>query len=242
MTRKQDSNETAQLQFYATMPRDCSYLDARQAVSVFADPGATLTQSIYDRLSVMGFRRSGNDLYRPACPGCSACVPLRVPVPYQRSHSQQRCWKRNQDLTVRVLPADFQPQHYDLFQRYLQARHATGGMTDSSEKQYMEFLASYWSETYFIEFTLDETVLAVAVTDYLDDALSAVYTFFDPQQNRRSLGSYCILYQLALAEQLEKNHVYLGYWIEACQAMRYKTNFQPCEIFQNGRWELKPAF
>jgi arginine-tRNA-protein transferase len=238
MTRQQSTDLPAWLRFYATLPRTCSYLEQRQAVSVFADPSAVLDTSIYDRLAVAGFRRSGNDLYRPACPGCSACIPLRVPVDYVRSRKQQRAWKLNQDLDCTILPADFRKDHYELYKTYLEARHPDGGMADTDQNQYMEFLTSYWSETRFIEFRLDQKLVAVAVTDYLNNALSAVYTFFSAEHSRRSLGTYSILYQLELAKQLGFSWVYLGYWIDACTKMGYKADFQPCEIFQDGQWQL----
>lgn len=237
MTRQQTPSLPEQLQFYATMPRRCSYLEARQSVSVFADPGATLNPSIYNKLAVMGFRRSGNDLYRPACPGCAACIPLRVPVPYRPNRSQRRAWSRNQDLRCHILPAAFREDHFALYQRYLEARHRHGGMLDSDQNQYMEFLTSYWSETRFIEFRQAQQLVAVAVTDYLNDALSAVYTFFDPELTERSLGTYAILYQLTLAAERSLRWLYLGYWIEDCKNMRYKSAFQPCETFQDGRWQ-----
>jgi len=229
--------ELTELRFHATLPRPCSYLEGRQAVSVFADPEATLSQSLYDQLARLGFRRSGSDLYRPACPGCTACVPVRVPLPYRRSRNQQRIWNRNRNLQCRILEPGFNDEHFSLYRRYLRSRHAGGGMDESTPEQYLDFLTSYWSETRFIEFRQDGALLGVAVTDYLRDALSAVYTFFDPElSRRRSLGTFGILYQLELAQELGLDWLYLGYWIEECRKMSYKSRFRPFEAMLNGRW------
>lgn len=225
-----------ELRFFATVPRPCSYLEGRKAVSVFADPKAVLSTPLYDQLAPMGFRRSGNDLYRPACPGCAACVPVRVPLPYRRGRNQQRIWRRNADLSCRILEPGFRQDHFDLYQRYLQARHAGGGMEQSTPEQYLDFLTSYWSRTRFIEFREGAGVVAVAVTDYLTHALSAVYTFFEPTLEPRSLGTYAILYQLHLAQKSGLAHLYLGYWIEECAKMRYKSRFRPFEALHDGRW------
>jgi arginine-tRNA-protein transferase len=238
MSRQQPRDLPDGLLFYATQARTCSYLDTEQATSVIADPAATLTPSIYNQLAAAGFRRSGNDIYRPACLHCSACIPLRIPTDFSRNRNQRRAWTSNQNLTCKILPATFNAEHFDLFRDYLQSRHPDGGMTDTDQEQYLEFLTSYWSNTRFIEFRENNKLLAVAVTDYLDSALSAVYTFFDPEQRQRSLGTYAILYQLELVKQLNLNWLYLGYWIEACPSMRYKADFHPCEGFKDGRWQI----
>lgn len=238
MSRQESPGAPNELRFYVTMPRGCSYLDDEQAVSVFADPSAILNQSIYNQLAAAGFRRSGSDLYRPGCPDCSACIPLRIPVDtFSPSRSQRRTRKRNRNIDCKILPAAFRYDHYALYKDYLQSRHPDGGMLDSDQHQYMEFLTSYWCKTRFIEFRENGKLLAVAVTDYLDTALSAVYTFFDPDERQRSLGTFAILYQLDLAKRLGSSWLYLGYWIDACPAMRYKADFHPCELFSDGRWQ-----
>lgn len=238
MSRQESRGVSHDLRFFVTQPRDCSYIDDKQAASVFADPSAILSQPIYNQLAAAGFRRSGSDLYRPGCPNCSACIPLRVPADsFSPNRSQQRTWNRNRNIDCKILPAAFREDHYALYRDYLQSRHPDGGMLDSDPHQYMEFLTSYWCKTRFIEFRDNGKLLAVAVTDYLDTALSAVYTFFDPDARQRSLGTYAILYQLDLVKRLKLSWLYLGYWIDACPAMRYKTNFHPCELFNNGRWQ-----
>lgn len=228
------------LRFYLTVPRPCAYLEDRQAVSIVADPEARLDQAIYQQLVLRGFRRSGADIYRPACPGCQACVPLRIPVPHPASRGHQRVLRRNRSVRLDILPAEFREEHFQLYRRYLEARHPGGEMVDGGREQYQSFLISYWSETVFVEFREDGRLLAVAVTDLFDDALSAVYTFFDPDEVRRSLGTFAILSQLALAERAGLNWVYLGYWIDACDKMRYKALFRPHEVLHAGRWLSVP--
>lgn len=226
----------AGLRFFATPPRPCSYLPGRQSVSVFADPGARLSQPQYDSLATLGFRRSGGDLYRPACAGCNACVPVRVEVPYRRSRNQQRVWHRNRDLVCRDLPPAYRDEHYALYMRYQRHRHPGGGMDETTPEQYLDFLTCDWSRTRFLEFRAGGRLLGVAVTDYLADALSAVYTFFDPDQAARSLGTFSILYQLDLAQRLGLDWLYLGYWIADCRKMAYKVRFRPLQGLRDGRW------
>jgi leucyl-tRNA---protein transferase len=225
------------LRFFLTVPRPCAYLDGRQAVSVVADPEARLNPALYSDLALRGFRRSGADVYRPACPGCDACVPLRIPVPYSPNRSQERVLRRNRAVQIEILPAEFRDDHFQLYRRYLAARHPHGGMAETNADQYREFLISCWSKTVFIEFREDGRLLAVAVTDLLDDALSAVYTFFDPAEAGRSLGTFAILSQMNIAERARLRWTYLGYWINACDNMRYKARFKPHEVLRDGRWQ-----
>ncbi|HHJ13902.1 MAG TPA: arginyltransferase [Gammaproteobacteria bacterium] len=226
------------LRFFATPPHACSYLEQRQAVSVFADPEARLDMEIYARLAPMGFRRSGGDLYIPSCPACERCIPLRVMATgFEPDRSQRRVRKRNPDVRCTPREARFREEHFELYRRYLGARHAGGGMDDPTPEDYMRFVASDWSDTLFLELRLpDRHLLGVAVTDCLPDALSAVYTFFDPRLDRRSPGILAVLMQLELARQLGLDWLYLGYWIPECRKMRYKARFRPFQILRNGRW------
>ena len=231
-------NEERSLRFFATAPRPCSYLEDRSAVSIFADPDATLDQNIYNQLVQHGFRRSGKDLYVPSCPGCTKCIPVRTSVKhFSLSKNQQRVWKRNKDLTWRTLPAEFNEEHFELYSRYLENRHAGGGMEDPTPEEYMSFLSSSWSNTIFLEARLDKQLVAVAVTDHLNDALSSVYTFFDPDLPRRSLGTLSVLLQLQKASNINKNWLYLGYWIQESQKMSYKSRFKPLQMFSDGQWQ-----
>ncbi|HFD79441.1 MAG TPA: arginyltransferase [Gammaproteobacteria bacterium] len=225
------------MRFFATVPRPCSYLDARDAVSVFADPDASLSPWIYQQLAQFGFRRSGNDLYVPACPTCSECTPVRIPAAeFHRSRNQQRIWNRNRDLECRLLGPEYRREHFELYRDYLARRHRGGGMDNPTPQEYRRFLLSDWCHTRFLELRLQDRLAAVAVTDYLDDALSAVYTFFDPDLARRSLGTYAILRQLQLAQQSRRRWLYLGFWIPGSPKMEYKNRFRPLEGFRDGRW------
>lgn len=230
--------ERFSLRFYATAPRACSYLDERTAVSVFADPEAELSQGIYNQLALFGFRRSGKDLYVPSCPGCSQCIPVRVSATgFRPSRSQKRVLKQNQDIEWQVLPAEFSDEHYELYCRYLASRHAGGGMENPTPDEYMNFLTCEWSKTVFIEYRLQGRLFGLGVTDVLDNALSAVYTFFDPEQQTRSPGTLSILRQLQLANEQGLDWLYLGYWIAGCSKMSYKSRFRPLQVFHEGHWQ-----
>lgn len=243
MDKNRPHNDDKELRFFATAPRSCSYLEGRDTISVFADPDARLTPAVYQQLARFGFRRSGNNLYVPACPGCSQCIPVRIPAArFRRSRNQQKIWNRNRDLVCTVLPAEFRQDHFELYQRYLASRHPGGGMDQPTREDYLGFLSSYWSETFFFEFRRGDQLAAVAVTDRLGNALSAVYTFFDPNMQRRSLGTYAILRQVELARELGNDWHYLGYWVPGCDKMRYKSRFRPLEVYRNGKWRtLEPG-
>lgn len=231
------SAETLRLSFYATPEHDCSYLLDRQSITVFADPNASLDNHIYSNLSRYGFRRSGKHIYRPSCPTCSACIPVRIPVKeFKPDRSQRRVWKANQDIHVQMLSAEYRQEQHDLYIRYIQARHPEGGMNDPDPDKYMEFLTSDWSVTRFLEFRLGNELQAVAVLDLLEDGISSVYTFFNPDLPKRSLGTLGILWSIEMTRKMDYNWLYLGYFIEECSKMNYKSRFQPLEKFIQGRW------
>lgn len=215
----------------------CSYLPDRIARSLYADTGLKMSVPIYSRLAEQGFRRSGDLVYRPHCRACRACVPMRIPVNrFVPDRSQLRNFRRNGDLEVIGKPARLDDEHYQLFQNYLTARHADGDMADSSPEDYIGFLGSQWAETIFFEFRRGGDLLAVAVVDRLDLGLSAVYTFFDPDQARRGLGTFAVLWQIGEARRLGLEWLYLGYWIGDCRKMTYKQRYRPLEAFVDGEW------
>ena len=228
---------SARMLLFATPPHACGYLDGQTATTVFADPRVANNSSVYTMLSRYGFRRSGNHLYRPQCETCHACVPVRVAVkPFQIRKSQKRVWRRNQDLEVRTRDDSFDPEHFSLYRKYIGARHPGGSMDNPSEEQYREFLTCAWANTAFFEFRLEKRLAAVAVSDVLDDGLSAVYTFFDPDLSRRSLGAFAILWQIEEARRRGLSWLYLGYWIEESPKMRYKGDYRPQQRLIDGRW------
>lgn len=226
-------------EIYLSPPHACEYLKGELASILFLSPEQTLSMRHYSQLVSLGFRRSGRLVYRPKCQHCQACIAVRIPVQlFHPKRHQQRCWKRNQDLEIIARPAEYQAEHYELYLRYLQARHANGSMVDSSPADYQDFLTCHWCETLFYEFRRGSKLMAVAVTDLLDDGLSAVYTFFDPDENERSLGTFAIMSQIEAAKRMNTQYLYLGYWIGKCGKMAYKSRFEPLEILKGGRWQV----
>jgi len=224
------------------MPHPCSYLPGRTATTLFIDPRYPLDGDKYARFTRLGFRRSGDLVYRPHCRDCSACTPVRIPVDrFAPTRSQRRVVRRNADLVVRARPSVFMPEHFNLYLRYQAIRHSGGGMDDPDPQKYVNFLMGRQVETVFYEMRRDEELLAVAVVDHLPDGLSAVYTFFDPQESNRGLGTFAILWQIEHARLVGLPWVYLGYWIAESKKMAYKANFRPLEAYRHGRWsDLEP--
>jgi len=231
--------ELSKLKLYATHPHPCSYLPGEQATTLFIDPDTHVDQQTYSDLADLGFRRSGGHIYRPHCANCQACQAARVQVQHFKAKRRQRkIWNRNQDLSVKEVENIDGEEYFVLYQRYIEQRHQDGDMYPASREQYQSFLTKEWQSTRFFCFRHDDKLLAVAVVDELTRGLAAVYTFFDSDYERRSLGSYAILWQLEMARQLRLPYLYLGYWIRNCRKMTYKTDYQPLEILVNNRWRL----
>ncbi len=225
------------LKVYTTYPHGCSYLDDQEATTLFVDPRQEIDQVLYSRLSVLGFRRSGSHIYRPHCTHCNACIPARIPVAgFNPSRSQRRVMRRNRDLDVDISNDIRDEAAYRLYQNYIETRHADGDMYPPDRDQYLSFLNNAWDCTRYYRFYDRGRLVAIAVIDELLDGLSAIYTFFDPALERRSLGSFAILWQIELARELKLDYLYLGYWIKNCQKMAYKSTYRPLELCVNNRW------
>ena len=228
---------TPKINLYLTKSHDCSYLQGQAASTLFVDPDIEINSRIYARLSENGFRRSGSHLYRPHCKNCQQCIPLRIPVDsFRPSRGQRRIWNRNQDLQVDVVDDIGDLEYYRLYENYICSRHADGDMFPPSREQYDSFLGEHWDVTHFLTFRMDGILKAVAVSDTLENGISAIYTFYDTDETRRSLGVYGVLFQVELARKLDLPHVYLGYWVPESRKMSYKSDYKPYEIFRDGQW------
>lgn len=227
------------LRFFLTVPHACSYLPGREATTLFLDPQESPVPGVYDSLALLGFRRSGQHLYRPHCEGCNACRSVRIPVAhFSANRTQRKIWRRNADISVRVVPAHYSPHHYALYAEYIRLRHADGDMYPPSREQYRTFLTLDEPYAHLLEMYLDNELVGVAAFDQLEHGLSAIYTFFAVSEalDRRSLGTFAILQLIELSREKALPHLYLGYWIEECRKMRYKQAFSPLEILDGRHW------
>jgi len=198
----------------------------RQAINIYADPHHPQPGAVYNQLIQRGFRRSGEFVYRPGCPHCNACIPIRVQCnDFATRRTDRRNLKQNADLQIDFCPARFTDEYFQLYRIYLSSRHADGGMDNPKPEDFERFLLNPWGETLFLEARLEGRLLAVAVTDATTDGLSAVYTFFDPEFEARGLGRYCILQQIELCKVMSLPYLYMGYWVNECRKMQYKKHF-----------------
>lgn len=239
---------TRQLRFYLTAPAPCPYLPDRLERKVFAHLPMTEGALVNDSLSQSGFRRSQNIAYRPACEACTACVSVRVPAAdYVLSRSDRKTLNRNADLQRGLVEAEATVEQFELLGRYLRARHAEGGMTDMGWPDFVAMVEDTPVRTHLIEYRLPSAdgapgdLVACALVDLLGDGLSMVYSFYDPDLARRSLGRFMILDHLAQARLTNLPYVYLGYWVRGSGKMDYKAGFQPLEALGPAGWTLLSA-
>ena len=225
------------LKLYRTPTHQCSYREQELASTIFIDPDTQITPQINSELSEMGFRRSGSHIYRPDCENCSACVPCRIDVKnFKWSGRFKRIWRRNQDLEITELETSEDQESITLYRNYIATKHSDGDMYPATLEQFRDFIAVRTTSTKFIEMRYKDNLCAVSVVDYLDDGISAIYTYYDTSFSSRSLGYLAILYQIKKAENLNLSYVFLGYWIKGCKKMSYKTDFRPIEFLVGNRW------
>lgn len=227
------------LSFYLTPDHDCPYLPKQQSKTAFLSPEIASDSKIYSVLIDQGFRRSGEHIYKPHCDQCKACISVRLPVKkFQPNKNQKRCYKKINQFQVSTEPARFNQKHFELFEKYITARHKNGDMYPTSIKQYKEFLLCQWLDCNYLNFIDIKTqkLVATCVYDNLDLGLSAVYTFFDPDYAKYGLGKMAVLQLIEQTKQLGLDYVYLGYWIKESPKMSYKGDYRPLECFVNGQW------
>ena len=224
--------------FRITPEHECSYLDDKEAITLFVDPDYPIVMKQYSQLAQLGFRRSGSNVYRPHCTDCGLCIPVRVPAAeFKPNRSQRRNKSSNKDITYQIKDAVFEQEHYDLYRKYMKSRHAGGGMDNDEPESYENLIRAEWSLSKLLEFRLDEQLVMVAVVDCFDDGISAVYTFFDPDYSNRGLGVFGILSEIDYVQSLNLDWLYLGYWNPKTHKMSYKSQYQPMEFFDGQDWQ-----
>ena len=230
-------NEQLPARIGLSQPFECSYLPNRQEqLLVILDPSC-YSSTKFESLLALGFRRSGNQIYRPHCPICSACSSVRVLADeFMPTKSQKRKLNKAKNRFEVKYSQVEREQYYPLYSKYISLRHQDGSMYPPDKSQFQSFLFCSWLTITFIELWDQENLVAVAVTDCMDNAISAIYTFFDPDYEHFSLGTVMILQQLKFAKQQHKQFVYLGYQIDECDKMKYKTQFLPAQKQLNDQW------
>lgn len=229
--------------FFSTPPAPCPYLEDKMERKIVTLLAGEDPDHLHNALSLAGFRRSQDLAYRPACEGCNACVPIRVQAKsYMLTKSFRRVWKNNQDLKATEKPAQATEEHFNLFHKYLTSRHYDGGMVEMDFNDYQSMVEDSPVRSQLVEFRDPDGILvAVCLTDLMDDGLSLVYSYFDPDDKKRSLGNYLVLWHIVQAKSMAMPYVYLGYWIAESQKMSYKKRFQPAEILTKAGWQAFTA-
>ena len=239
---------TRQIRFFLTAPSPCPYLPDRFERKVFAHLPLSDGANVNDSLTQVGFRRSQNIAYRPACEACAACVSARIPVAdYSFSRSERKTLARNEDVERSVVEAEATMEQFDLLRRYLMARHAAGGMAEMAWPDYVAMVEDTAVRTHVIEYRIKARdggpgdLIACALVDVMSDGLSLVYSYYDPTLTRRSLGSFVILDHVVQAGLAPVPYVYLGYWVRGSAKMAYKVRFSPIELLRPDGWTLAAA-
>ena len=225
------------VKFFLTEDESCSYLPEEKASLLVVDRTEKISLFEYSQLSRSGFRRSGKTIYRPQCKSCDQCIPIRIPVEnFIPKRRHRRIFSRNSHVSVSKVNPFFSVEHFSLYSRYINNRHHSDDMDPSSIKQYREFLVEGRKETSFYEYREDDVLLAVSVTDSLNDGISAIYNFYEPTLSSRALGIFMILSLIRETRKQNKRFLYIGYWIKECKKMSYKNQFKPLEKLVNRKW------
>ena len=225
--------------YFVLEPNVCPYLPGRMERKLLTEISGLRAESVYDHLTLAGFRRSHRFAYRPACENCDACVPVRVVAEqFRPGKSLRRIIRCNGDLTAQMRPGEATEEQYLLFRRYIESRHGEGEMAGMTQEEYISMVESSDVDTRLVEFRAPAgDLVAVCLLDWLADGPSAVYSFFSPGDARRSLGTYVVLWLIERAIVERASHVYLGYWIAGSRKMAYKARFRPLERLTPAGWQ-----
>ena len=225
--------------FFRSGPMPCPYLHGRVERNLFTLLAGQPDADLHDRLTEAGFRRSHKIVYKPACPDCAACTPVRVPVTrFRPGKSLRRIRNANVDLTARIIPLDPQPEHFALFQHYQRSRHGDSDMAAMGFADYQAMIEDTVGQTRLVEFRTPEGILVAAcLADFMKNGISAVYSYFDPTRPKRGLGSFMVAWLIDHGAANGLSYVYLGYWIEDSEKMSYKKRFRPLEALGPHGWK-----
>ena len=224
-----------------SMRSECPYIAGRTEQRVAVD--ISQNPALHDQMARAGFRRVENWVYKPACPGCNACIPWRVDtVGFKMGRNLSRIWRSNQDLTRQIAPITTTAAHFNLFKRYISTRHGDGQMATMNKDEFVSMIENSPIESVMLNYmTADGRLIGAVLTDVQSDGLSAVYSFYDPAETKRSLGTYMIMDMIDFAKELGLPWLYLGYYVEDSSKMYYKARFQPANVFIDGQWQTYKA-
>lgn len=222
---------------YLSAPHDCPYLPGESATSLLLDPASPVSDHLFSVAIESGFRRSGKTVYRPYCASCQACKSVKIDARgLQLNRAQRRTLKRNRDIHTCFVEPVFDERHFQLYCRYQSWKHPGDSMDHGDRLKYEESLVKSSVQSALLEFYIGETLVAVSVVDVAARGLSAVYTFFEPEQASRSLGRFAILKLVEQAREMGLDFVYLGYWIQDCAKMNYKSEYRPLLVYDGHGW------
>ena len=227
-----------EIQFYITKEYSCGYINSQNAQSIVATPYKNVNSKNFKSLISQGFRRSGQYVYKPNCKNCKACIPIRLLASnFKASRSQKRLKKYLNKLSVKLLPLNFNEEHYNLYVNYQNKRHRNNDKSEDDVADYNDFLINSNVNSKLVEFRLNNQLKIITIIDIIDDGISAVYSFYDCSDQKLSLGTTSIIWLLEFCKKENLSFLYLGYWIHESQKMKYKINFKPYELMIEGVWQ-----